>query len=39
VHIIVLSNRIHPRRDNEKIHTFRPMLHNAIMQVVLGMTS
>jgi CubicO group peptidase (beta-lactamase class C family) len=39
VHIIVLSNRIHPRRDNEKIHTFRPMLHNAIMQVVLGMNS
>ena len=36
VHVIVLSNRVHPRRDNEKIHAFRPVLHNAIMRVVLG---
>ena len=38
-HVIVLSNRIHPRRDNEKIQTFRPALHTAIMQVVLGRSS
>jgi len=36
VHVIILSNRVHPRRDNDKIQTFRPMLHNAIMNVVLG---
>ncbi|MEW6296572.1 MAG: serine hydrolase [Thermodesulfobacteriota bacterium] len=36
VHVIVLSNRVHPRRDNEKIHAFRPVLHNAIMQLILG---
>jgi CubicO group peptidase (beta-lactamase class C family) len=36
VHVIVLSNRVHPRRDNDKIQTFRPVLHNAIMRAVLG---
>lgn len=39
VHVIILSNRVHPRRDNDKIQTFRPMLHNAIMNVVLGKAS
>ncbi|MGH7961648.1 MAG: serine hydrolase, partial [Candidatus Binatia bacterium] len=36
VQVIVLSNRVHPRRDNEKIKAFRPVLHDAIMRVVLG---
>jgi len=36
VHVILLSNRVHPSRDNEKIRDFRPVLHDAIMQVVLG---
>ena len=36
VHVIVLSNRVHPRRDNESIQAFRPVLHNAIMRVVQG---
>lgn len=35
VHIILLSNRVHPQRDNEKIKTFRPALHNAAMRAVL----
>jgi CubicO group peptidase (beta-lactamase class C family) len=35
-HVIVLSNRVHPRRDNDKIQAFRPALHNAVMRVVLG---
>ena len=35
VHVILLSNRVHPRRDNDKIQTFRPALHNAAMQAVL----
>ncbi len=39
VHVIVLSNRVHPRRDNDKIQAFRPALHNAVMQVVLGKSS
>ncbi|HKA56635.1 MAG TPA: serine hydrolase domain-containing protein [Candidatus Binatia bacterium] len=36
VHVIVLSNRVHPRRDNDKIQAFRPALHDAVMRVVLG---
>ena len=35
VHVILLSNRVHPRRDNDKIQMFRPALHNAAMQAVL----
>jgi len=36
VHVIVLSNRVHPRRDNDKIQAFRPALHNTVMRVILG---
>ena len=36
VHVIVLSNRVHPSRENEKIKAFRPALHNAVMQAVFG---
>jgi CubicO group peptidase (beta-lactamase class C family) len=39
VHVIVLSNRVHPRRENDKIHAFRPILHDTIMQVVTGKSS
>lgn len=35
IHIIMLSNRVHPRRENEKITTFRPILHNAVMKTLL----
>jgi CubicO group peptidase (beta-lactamase class C family) len=35
---IFLSNRIHPKRDNDKIKQFRPVIHNAIMEE-LGLTS
>jgi CubicO group peptidase (beta-lactamase class C family) len=35
VHVIVLSNRVHPRRDNDKIKAFRPALHNVVMRAVL----
>ncbi len=34
IHVIVLSNRVHPRRDNDKIQAFRPLVHDAVMQVV-----
>jgi CubicO group peptidase (beta-lactamase class C family) len=30
--IILLTNRVHPNRDNIKIRTFRPQIHNIIMQ-------
>ena len=30
--IILLTNRIHPTRNNEKIRTFRPEIHNLIME-------
>ena len=32
VHVILLSNRVHPRRDNRKIGAVRPALHDAVMQ-------
>ncbi len=35
VEVILLTNRIHPRRENLKIRAFRPRLHDAVM-VQLG---
>jgi CubicO group peptidase (beta-lactamase class C family) len=32
VFVILLTNRVHPTRDNEKIKTFRPELHDLIME-------
>ena len=29
--VVLLTNRIHPRRDNEAIKSFRPRLHKVIM--------
>lgn len=31
-HVILLSNRVHPTRKNEKIREFRPYVHDLIMQ-------
>lgn len=33
-HVILLSNRVHPTRRNEKIKQFRPRIHDLIMQVI-----
>lgn len=33
--VILLTNRIHPSRDNTKIKAFRPAIHNAIMKSLL----
>jgi CubicO group peptidase (beta-lactamase class C family) len=33
-HIILLSNRVHPSRKNEKIKEFRPFIHDEIMKVL-----
>ncbi len=39
IHIIVLSNRVHPHRKNAQITAFRPVLHNAIMKTLLDAES
>ena len=33
-HIILLTNRVHPSRKNEKIKEFRPAIHDEIMKVL-----
>ncbi|MBW2568520.1 MAG: beta-lactamase family protein [Deltaproteobacteria bacterium] len=35
--VILLTNRIHPTRDNMKIKDFRPKIHNAVMLSLLKM--
>ena len=34
--VILLSNRVHPYRDNEQIKIFRPQVHDAIMTSLLS---
>jgi CubicO group peptidase (beta-lactamase class C family) len=34
VHVILLSNRIHPSRENEKIKAFRPLIHDLVLEAV-----
>jgi serine-type D-Ala-D-Ala carboxypeptidase len=29
---VLLTNRVHPRRDNDKIKQFRPLFHDAVME-------
>jgi CubicO group peptidase (beta-lactamase class C family) len=36
--IILLSNRIHPSRDNQKIRAFRPLLHDAVLDLLTHRT-
>ena len=33
-HIVLLTNRVHPSRKNEKIKDFRPSIHDEIMKVL-----
>lgn len=33
-HVILLSNRVHPRRSNKKIKEFRPQLHDLIREAL-----
>ena len=35
--IILLTNRIHPTRENEKIKIFRPVLHDAVMTRIMSL--
>jgi CubicO group peptidase (beta-lactamase class C family) len=32
ISVILLTNRIHPSRDNQRIKEFRPLLHDAVME-------
>jgi CubicO group peptidase (beta-lactamase class C family) len=32
--VILLTNRVHPTRDNERIKKFRPELHDAVMNAI-----
>jgi len=32
--VILLTNRVHPSRDNDKLKSFRPLLHDAVMQAL-----
>jgi CubicO group peptidase (beta-lactamase class C family) len=34
--VILLTNRIHPSRENEHIKDFRPVLHDAVMEAILS---
>jgi CubicO group peptidase (beta-lactamase class C family) len=34
LHVILLTNRVHPSRDNERIREVRPRVHDLIMEVV-----
>jgi CubicO group peptidase (beta-lactamase class C family) len=33
--VVLLTNRVHPSRDNERIKTFRPLLHDRVMEEIL----
>jgi len=34
--IVLLTNRIHPSRENVKIRSFRPYFHNQLMEIICG---
>jgi CubicO group peptidase (beta-lactamase class C family) len=34
LHVILLTNRVHPRRDNERIREFRPLLHDLVREAL-----
>jgi len=34
LHVIVLSNRVHPSRENDKIRHFRPLIHDLVIRAV-----
>lgn len=34
--VVMLSNRVHPTRRNERIKTFRPLIHDLICRELLG---
>ncbi|MGD9948743.1 MAG: serine hydrolase domain-containing protein [Desulfobulbus sp.] len=34
--VVLLTNRIHPTRDNVKIRTYRPFFHDQLMKIICG---
>ncbi len=34
--VILLTNRVHPSRENEKIRSFRPIIHDLVMAELGG---
>ena len=34
--VVLLTNRVHPTRKNDKIRAFRPALHDVVFQTVVG---
>jgi CubicO group peptidase (beta-lactamase class C family) len=34
--VSILTNRVHPRRDNQAIREFRPRIHDLIMEAIDG---
>jgi serine-type D-Ala-D-Ala carboxypeptidase len=36
ISVILLTNRVHPSRDNIAIRRFRPLIHDAVMQTLTG---
>lgn len=36
--VVLLTNRIHPDRENERIKSFRPLLHDIVMDSILSKT-
>jgi CubicO group peptidase (beta-lactamase class C family) len=34
--VVLLSNRVHPSRDNERIKQLRPALHDAVVAALDG---
>ncbi len=38
VTVVLLTNRVHPTRTNEKIRSFRPFIHDAVMRAIRAAT-
>jgi serine-type D-Ala-D-Ala carboxypeptidase len=36
ISVVLLTNRVHPRRDNQAIRDFRPRIHDLIMEAIGG---
>ncbi len=36
VHVVFLTNRVHPSRDNPAIREFRPLVHDAVMEALFS---
>ncbi|TLY26430.1 MAG: beta-lactamase family protein, partial [Nitrospirae bacterium] len=34
--VVLLTNRVHPTRKNDKIRAFRPALHDVVFTSVVG---